>query len=33
MKMTKYGRYLPTVPVVVWWLGDKLEEWYRKKHN
>ena len=33
MKTTKYGRYLTTVPVIVWWLADMLEEWYRKKHN
>lgn len=25
MKTTKYGKYLTTVPVLVWWLADVLE--------
>ena len=31
MKATKYGRFLTTVPVLVWWLSDKIEERRRKK--
>lgn len=26
MKTTKYGKYLTTVPVLVWWLAEKIEK-------
>ena len=31
MKTTKTGKFLTTVPVLTWWLSDKLEERHRKK--
>ena len=33
MKQTKHGRYLTTVPVISWWLSDRLEERRRKKRT
>ena len=32
MKKTKYGKYLTTVPVLVWWLAEKIEK-LQKKHK
>lgn len=31
MKATQYGKYLTTVPVLVWWLAEKIEETKNKK--
>ena len=31
MKETKNGKFLTTVPVITWWLSDKIEEHRRKK--
>ena len=31
MKTTKNGKFLTTVPVITWWLSDKIEERRRKK--
>ena len=31
MKTTKDGKFLTTVPVITWWLSDKIEERRRKK--
>lgn len=33
MKTTKYGRYLTTVPVIVWWLADYFEKIIKKRGN
>ena len=31
MKTTKCGKFLTTVPVITWWLSDKIEAHRRKK--
>lgn len=31
MKTTNDGKFLTTVPVITWWLSDKIEEHRRKK--
>lgn len=31
MKTTKNGKFRTTVPVITWWLSDKIEERRRKK--
>ena len=31
MKLTKRGRYLTTVPVIAWWISDRIEACRRKK--
>ena len=31
MKATKNGKFSTTVPVITWWLSDKIEERRRKK--
>ena len=33
MKTTKYGRFLTTVPALVWWLADKVEKHRSKKRH
>ena len=33
MKPTKNGKYLTTVPVIAWWLSNKIEKHRRKKHT
>ena len=33
MKLLKDGRYLTTVPVLCWWLVDKIGVWYNRSHT
>lgn len=33
MKTTKSGKFLTSVPIITWWLSDKIEKHRRKKRG